>query len=198
MTGERHPLLERVAYQVQRVRAWARRVIPTALLLRVVVWATGTAALIIAAPDAVVPAVSAVVAAGVAIGPAARPGGWWVSGLELSTVVLLVMSIGQQSGIGLPAVGAVAALLYLHHTAAAAAAPLRTDVLVPVAVVWHWARRSAVVLAASVAVGFGVALLPDAAPVWPGTVPVLLGGVAVLVAAAVLLGPVISRRSLRD
>lgn len=194
MSGERHPLLERVVYRAQQVRAWARRAMPGAMAVRWIVWLTGTAALVIAAGDATLPLVTVVMAGLVASGPAAWPGSGWVSGLAVGTVVLLAISIGQQS-VGLPAVGAVAALLYVHHSAAALAAHLRTDTLVPAEVLRHWVKRTAVVLAGSVVVGIGVAMVADVALALPATGQVLLGGAAALAVVAALVGPIIVGRS---
>jgi hypothetical protein len=184
---QRHPLLERLGYHAEQVRAWGSRSQRVSLVMRGIVWVTGAAALVTAAPDAVLPLAALVVAAALAGAAAAWPGTGWVSGLELGAVGLLAMSVGQQGGIGLPAVGALAILLYLHHSAAALAAHLRTDTLVPVAVLWHWARRAGAVLGGSAVVWVGVALVPQAAPAWPPTVPMVLGALAVLAVTAVLL-----------
>lgn len=191
MTGQRHPLVERVGYHAERLRAWARRATPTALLVRGAVWASGTAALVLAAPSTVHPVATVVVAVTVAGAAAAWPGSGVVAGLEIGAVALAALSAGQRGGLPPAEVWLLAALLYAHHTAAALAAHLRTDTLVPPALLGHWLRRTAVVLAVSTVVGAVVALAPVAAPTWPATWPVtwalLLGLTAALAVVATLV-----------
>lgn len=185
---ERHPLLERIGYHAQRVRAWARRARPAALLLRGAVWAPGVAALVVAAPETVPVAAAVVVAVAVAGAAAAWPGTGWVSGLELGAAGLVALSVGQGGGSGgIARAAVVAGLLYLHHTAAATAAHLRTDALVPATVWREWVSRAGAVLGASALVGTGVVLLPEAVPAWPATWLVVLGGLSACAVAAILV-----------
>jgi hypothetical protein len=188
--GEQHPLLERLGYHAARLRAWARRAAPAALLVRGVVWLTGAAALLVAAPETVPSGAAAVAAVAVAGAAGAWPGTGWVSGLALGAVGLVALSIGQgdhRGGGAVALAAAVAALLYLHHTAAATAAHLRTDALVTPVVLRQWAGRTAAVLAGSAVIGTGVVLLPEAAPAWPATWLVVLGALAACVVAATLV-----------
>lgn len=168
--GYRHPLVERVGYHLARVRAWARRVTPSGLSVRVVIWLSGGAALILASP--LPPGPTAPVAALVALLPAGFPHTRVVSLVEL--VAIGAFAADPQLWAAL----VLAGLLYLHHTTAALGAQLRTDTVVPAAVLWYWARRAGLVLAGSAAVSLGIVGLASGAPAgWP-TAYVALGAAA--------------------
>lgn len=168
--GYRHPLVERVGYHLARIRAWARRATPTGLSVRVVIWLAGTAALVLASP--LPPAVVALIAALVAVLPAGFPHTRAVSLVEL--LAIGGFAADPRLWVALPLAG----LLYLHHTTAALGAQLRTDAVIPSAVLRHWARRAGLVVAGSTLVSLAIAALAQRAPVgWP-TAYLALGAAA--------------------
>jgi hypothetical protein len=185
MTWREHPLVDRVHYQVERVRAWARRATAAALAVRVAVWLAGTGALVLAAPPGLRLAGVAVLAAAVAGVAAGWPGSGWVGAVEIAAVLLFAVTVAIGPAVSLPRVMSLAALLYLHHTAAALAACLRTDAVVPAAVLRRWAGRAGLVLAVSAPLALGVATPPARYPAWPASVSVVL---AVTSAVGVVAG----------
>jgi hypothetical protein len=168
--GYRHPFVERIGYHLARLRAWGRRVTPTGLLVRVVVWLAGAAALILATP--LPPAMVAPVAVLVALLPAGFPRSGVVSLVELLAVGVFVIDPDLWPAL------ALAGLLYVHHTAAALGAQLRTDTVIPAAVLWHWARRAGLVLAGASLVSLGIAVVARGAPEGRPTAYLALGAVA--------------------
>ncbi len=106
--------------------------------------------------------------------------------------MLLAVAVGQ-GALSLVEVGAVAALLYLHHTTAALGAQVRTDALVSAAVVRHWLTRAGATLGVSAVVGTGVVALPAMQPAWPASGYVVAGGLAAVVAAVALAYLVLRR-----
>jgi hypothetical protein len=168
--GYRHPLVERIGYHLARVRAWARRVTPIGLSVRVVIWLAGAAALILASP--LPPAATAPVAVLVALLPAGFPHTRVVSLVELLAIVAFAADPELWTALVL------AGLLYLHHTAAALGAQLRTDTVIPAAVLRHWARRAGLVLAGSAVVSLAIVALASGPPAGWGTAYVALGAAA--------------------
>lgn len=179
------PLAERIRYHATRVRAWARRATAPGLAVRGTVWFTGVAALLVAAPPAVNPGGMLLLALVLATLAAARPGGFWVGALGVGVVVAVAMAVGQQAA-SLLEVALVAALLYVHHTMAALAAQVRTDTLLPVAVLRRWMARTGLVLATSAVVGGGIAALPAAQPTWSASAFIGVGALAAVAVAAAL------------
>jgi hypothetical protein len=182
-----YPLTERLAYYLLRMRAWRRRATRLGLAVRVVVWASGFAAMLLAMPAMVPVATGLPVVAALMLLPAARPRGRWVSIVAVAAIGLLAVRLAATT----PAqpvllAGAVGGLLYLHHSTAALAAQVRTDVVIPPAALRHWAARVGLVLAASAGLGLIVVVLP--APVWPATGQVALGVAAAVAVAAAVIG----------
>lgn len=181
MSWRDSPLGERVRYHAARAAAWARRARPAALAVRATVFATGFVALVLVAPPPVGPVRAAVVAAVVALPGAVRPGGSWVTGLELVVVGAVSLAVWLGEPPGLVTVAGLAVLLYLHHTVAALGATLRADTLVPASVLLHWAGRAAAVLAGGAVVGIVVVSVPDRMPGWPAAALTVLAAAAALV-----------------
>ena len=169
--GYRHPLVERIGYHLARIRAWARRVTPAGLGVRVVIWLAGTAAVVLASPSsfrlAVVP-----VAVVVALLPAGFPHTRLVSLVELLAIGVFATNLELWKALVL------AGLLYLHHTTAALGAQLRTDTVIPAAVQWHWARRTGLVLAGSLVLSLAIVGLVQGAPSGWATAYIALGATA--------------------
>jgi hypothetical protein len=182
----RHPLVERIAYHLARARAWARRATAVGLAVRGAIYLSGAAALGLALAPVAGPASALPVAVVAALPPAAAPrtGGVWL--LELAAVAATTVAVAGDATVPLPALIALGALLYLHHTAAALGAQLRTDAVVPAAVFRHWAGRAALVVVVSVPVILAIAALTGAAPDWPATGYLALGVLAALAVAAAL------------
>jgi hypothetical protein len=180
-----HPLVERIAYHLARVRAWARRVTVAGLAVRGVIWLSGAGALLLALPPAsrLGPALPAVAVA--ALLPAAVPRTRWVSLLELAAAGLVAVTAGGQP-VSVPALVLLGSLLYLHHTAAALGAQLRTDSVVPAVVFRHWGGRCAVVLAASAGLSLALATTTGRAPEWSATGYLAIGVLAALAVAVTL------------
>jgi hypothetical protein len=179
-----HVLVRRFRYYGRRLNAWARRVTPVGLAVRVVVWVTGLTALVIAAAPVVNPVGGLVLAMVLASLATGWPGTAWVSLLEFGAVAMLVVAVGQGAA-SLVEVGLVAALLYLHHTTAALAAQVRTDTLLSGVVLRHWLARAGAVLGVSVVVGAGIVALPVTQPDWSPSAYLVMG---VLAAAATAAG----------
>jgi hypothetical protein len=186
------PLGERVGYYLVRSRAWWHRATAAALAVRATVWVSGSAALALAVPTTVSLSAAVVTAALVAGVGAARPGGGWVGGLEITTVLLVAAAVWQDEA-SLPRIALVAALLYLHHAGAALGAELRTDTMVPAAVLWHLARRVAVVLGGAALLGAALLVLSPAIAEWSATLLIGVGAVAA-VGVTVVLAELARRR----
>jgi hypothetical protein len=179
------PLVERAIYHLARARAWARRATRLGLAVRGTVWLTGTAALLLAAPPSMRTVALLPVAVLVALPAAAGPGSGWVTLVELIAIVGVAAAPDSVWRIL-----SLAAVLYLHHTAAALGAALRTDAVIPRPVLRRWAERAGVVLAVSLPVGLGIAVLAGQAPAGPAT-----GYLALGLAAAVALALLLAARS---
>lgn len=182
------PIVERVHYGAVRARAWSRRATRPGLAVRAAVLVSGLGAAVVALPPPVRVGPLLLVAMLFAALSAAVPGGIWVAVLELGAVTAFVLGLaGGQHPAGLPEVTALAALLYLHHSASALGAMLRTDAVVPPAVLRRWAARTGAVLAGSAAAGLLVlAVAASAAPRWSGTAFVGLGVLGALAVAGTL------------
>lgn len=182
-----HPLVERVGYHAARVGAWARRATPSGLAVRGAVWLTGSGALLLASSPPARLLVALPVAAVAALLPAAGPGSRWVGLLEIVVVGLLAVRLATDPPPWSPLLaGLLGILLYAHHSAAALAAQLRTDTVIPAAVLRHWATRAGAVLAASAVLGAGILVLPAPAT-WSATGFLALGAAAASAVAAVLV-----------
>lgn len=187
------PLGERLLYYLARARAWWRRTTVSGLAIRVGVWATGLAAVLLALPPQVQWTGAVPVAAVLALLPAALPHGRAVSVLLVVAIGLLAAQLIGAGGPSLGRVGLLAATLYLHHSCAALAAQLRTDAVVPVAVVRHWALRVGVVLGATAGLAGFMVVLPGLD--WSATGHIALGVAAALAVVAALVWPLRFGRS---
>jgi hypothetical protein len=122
-----------------------RRLRLAAILLRGGVFAAGLVALALVTPTGFVaeaPVPVALLAVGIAVGPALLPGSWLVLAVELVVVVAWLartMATGTEVG-WLPLVG-LAAALYVHHSASALAAAVPLDIRLVPGVVRGWAGR---------------------------------------------------------
>lgn len=176
------PLVERIVYYYQRVRAWSRRATVGGVTVRVVVWLTGAVGFLVAFPTpagAVIGGVLALVAAG-------WPGSRWVTLLLLCTVgVVAVRLVTSAPDPSTGALVGLAGLLYLHHTAAALATQVRTDAVVPARVLGWWSGRAGLVLAASA--GAALLLAGLSTPTWSATAYLLAGAVAAVGLVVLLL-----------
>jgi hypothetical protein len=179
------PLVERGIYHLARARAWARRATRLGLAVRAAVWLTGTGALLLAAPPSMRTVALLPVAAVVALPAAAGPGSGWVTMVELIAIVGVAVAPDSLWRILL-----LAGVLYLHHTAAALGAQLRTDAVIPRPVLRRWAERAGVVLAGALPLGLGIAVVSGQAQGGPAT-----GYLALGLAAAVVLALLLTWRS---
>jgi hypothetical protein len=175
------PLVERIGYHLARARAWARRVTAPGLSVRLVIWLAGAAALTLASPSPVRLAAAAPVAAVLALLPAGWPHTRWVSGVELAAIGLFA---SDPDRLPLWTVLVLGGLLYLHHTAAALGAQLRTDTVIPAAVLRHWGRRAGLVLAASAALSLAIVAVAWQAPAGAATAYLALGAAAAVAVTA--------------
>jgi hypothetical protein len=182
----RHPLVERIAYHLARARGWARRATGAGLAVRGAIWLSGAAALALALAPVAGPAGALPAAALAALLPAAAPRTPWVSLLQLAVVAATVVAVAGDGTVPLAALLALGSLLYLHHTAAALGAQLRTDTVVPAVVFRHWAGRAGLVVAVSAPVTLAIAALAGSAPDWPALGYLALGVLAALLLAASL------------
>ncbi|HEY8472047.1 MAG TPA: hypothetical protein VIL37_05360 [Natronosporangium sp.] len=177
--GYRHPLVERIGYHAARVRAWARRATIAGLSVRAVVWLAGALALTLAGwwlgPGAVVP-----VAAVLALLPAGFPRGRAVSLVAVLVIAAFAADPRLWSAI------VIGGLLYVHHTGAALAAQVRTDAVIPPAVLRFWAGRAGLVLAVSTLLSLAIAALATEAPAGSATAFLALGGAAAAAITAYL------------
>jgi hypothetical protein len=183
--GYGHPLAERVGYHAARVRAWARRVTVPGLSVRIAIWLSGAAALVLASPAPLRPAAVAPIAAVLALLSAGFPNTRWVLLVELLAIGGVAASVAGD-GPPLWRLLAIAGLLYLHHTTAALGAQLRTDTVIPPAVLRYWARRVALVLAVSLPLALGIVVLAGMAPTGPATGYLALGAAAAVGVTACL------------
>jgi hypothetical protein len=193
MTGgwRDYPVVERAHYGAVRARAWSRRATRSAMAVRAGVFVSGLGALLLALPPPARPGPAVLAAALLAYLAAAWPSGLWVPMLELGAVTAFLggLAVGAHPA-RLPEVALLATLLYLHHSAAALGAVLRTDAVVPAAVLRRWVGRAAVVLAASAGTGLCVVAFALAAPPdWSATVFVGLGALAAVGVTAALALP---------
>ncbi|HZC25564.1 MAG TPA: hypothetical protein VE287_00990 [Actinopolymorphaceae bacterium] len=182
-----------------------RRITPAAILLRVMVWLAGVAALVLATPvevlgpEATVPVL--VVAGAVALVPALFPGSWLVLAMELvalagwlvrtslpgSEVTWTSVAFTARSGLPVAwlAVVALAAALYVHHSASALAATVPLDVRPLPGSVARWLTRTGALLGATAVVAALALLLQSPlGKVTEVAVPVLGVLVALVVAGA--------------
>jgi hypothetical protein len=124
---------------------------------------------------------AAVLAAGVGLYPRGR---WAGAVVLLSVGAWLVASVGFDDAASLPRVGVVAGLLYATHAAAAFAAVLPYDCVVPPAVLTRWLLRQARLLGSGLVVGLGGLWLVRLV----GAKPTITGPVIGALVAAALAG----------
>jgi len=186
MSWRQYPPVERVGYHLARVRAWGRRATVPGLSVRAAVWLAGLAGLLLAMPwsgwlGPVLP-----VAAGLALLPAVAPGGGWVAAVQLLAIGTVAVRVATPAtDPPLPVLLLLGAVLYAHHTAAALAAQLRTDAVVPAAVLRHWAGRAGLVVAGSALLGLAIAVLAGSARPGPDTGYLAAGAAAAVGVVAV-------------
>ncbi len=133
---------------------------------------------------------AAVLAAGVALYPRGR----WAGAVALVSVgAWLVASVGFGDAASLVRVAAVAGLLYAMHAAAAFAAVLPYDCVVPPAVLTRWLLRQTRLLGTGLALGLGGLWLIRMLDAKPTIIGPVLGA---LVAAA--LAGTLARQLLRQ
>jgi hypothetical protein len=191
----RHPLVERIEYHIARAVAWARRATLPGIAVRATVWLAGIVAVVLAAPPAMAPLALAPAAAVLALPAAAKPGSGWVSLVELLAIgAAAAVALDDSYSFPLWRILLLAAVLYTHHTAAALGAQLRTDAVIPAAVLRRWAVRAGLVLGVSLPVGLAVAVFADQAPDG-GVAGAATAYIAVGTAAAVGLTLLLVRRS---
>ncbi|MGH8876300.1 MAG: hypothetical protein ACRD0P_02995 [Stackebrandtia sp.] len=176
MSFRESPLVERLALWWARISAWRRRITPAGVSVRVLMFVSGAAALLLAAPEPLRFRLGIPVAVVLPLAAVARPGGAWVwavlvtalTGWVLGTLAVARPSLTLAFGIG--------AAMYVHHAAAAVADAWRGDTAVK-PVVWRgWAVRLGLVLSVSlVAVVATVVLAAQPLPLPPETL--LVAGV---------------------
>jgi hypothetical protein len=195
MSWRHYPPVERAGYHLARARAWGRRATLPGLSLRAALWLLGLTGLLLAMPwsswlGPVLP-----VAAGLALLPAVAPGGGWVTAVQLLAIGTVAVRVATPaSDPPLPVLLLLGAVLYAHHTAAALADQLRTDAVVPPAVLRHWAGRAGLVVAGSALLGLAIAVLAGSAR--PGRdTGYLAAGVAAAVGVAAVATWLRHRRS---
>lgn len=173
-----------------------RRTAPGPMLFRLTALLAGTAALILAlaGPMRANPWTYVVVLA-VALIPAVRPGGPWVTVVELGAAGLWVFAdLVYREGRGITGALVLAALLYLHHSACALAAALPNDGRLAPGVLLGWLTRTGVVLLGTAALTVVVLLvLPPAGTGHGGALFPALGMFAA-VAAGVAVAYLLHRR----
>jgi hypothetical protein len=120
-----------------------------------------------------------------AVLPALSPGGSWVTVLQLVAIgTVAVRAAAPPADPPVPVLLLLGAVLYGHHTAAALGAQLRTDTVVPVAVVRHWAGRAGLVVLASAGLSLGIVAVAGRAPAGPDTGYLAAGAVAAVALVA--------------
>lgn len=139
------------ARAIRSVAAWP-------ILLRLLIFGTGLAAVAVALP-AGMSAHSRLLTAGLlALLPALGPGSWTVTAMELVAVVgWVVHPFTANAPLTWVLLAALAAALYVHHSAAALAATMPMDTALATVVPLAWLRRTAVAVAGTVvlaAVGY--------------------------------------------
>ena len=198
MSWRHYPPVERAGYHLARARAWGRRATVPGLSLRAAIWFLGLAGLLLATPlsswlGPVLPVLP--VAAGLALLPAVAPGSDWVTAVQVLAIGTVAVRVATPvSDPPLPVLLLLGAVLYAHHTAAALAAQLRTDAVVPAAVLRHWASRAGLVAAGSALLGAAIAVLAGSARPGPDT-GYLAAGVAAAVGVAAVATWLRHRRS---
>ena len=183
MTPTLSPLAERLAYWRALLRAWWKRTNTFGRLLRVLVWLSGFAAIMLSAPAVARWTFVLVVAVLFPLLPMAKPQWSWATGLE---VVVLCLWFIATVGVEYPSIlwaGFLGAAMYVHHAAATACAQWRADADVTPELRTAWLRRTAVVAGASVGIATMVAVLAQN--------PLPLTPQALVVAGTVIAGGVV-------
>jgi len=164
---------------------------------RLLMWAVGTTALLVAMPpDYRAGIVMPLLAALIGLLAAAEPENAWVLCLEVVTVVAwLLTTVVYGHAPSWTVALAIGALLYIHHGMAAIAAHIPVRARVPVALQAGWLGRAGGVIAMSVAVCLPVTVLTGGASAIPPALAVVLGaGGALGVAYALTRGTTPVRR----
>jgi hypothetical protein len=183
-----------VVNRVREISAAIGRITATPLLVRGGVFLCALLSLVVAYPVRALDARAVGLLAIVALVPAVAPRRSWPSVVILAAVAAWVVATGWYGQrVELWRLFALAALLYLTHSLAALAAVLSYDAVVAPEAVARWISRAlGVVLAAAV---LAVPLLGVEGR-WGdrSLVAALLGGLALAVLAATLLGWLLRRR----
>lgn len=187
MTPTLSSLAEHFAFWQARAQAWWTRANRFGLMLRVTVWASGFAALMLAAPPEARWTFGLGLAVLFPLVPMAKPQLSWATGVE---VVVLCMWFIATVGDEYPSIlwaGFLGTAMYVHHAATTACAQWRADADVPVAVRRSWLWRTGVIAGASVGIATVVSVLaqnplPFAPPVLVIVALLLAGGVIFVLA----------------
>ncbi|GGT04842.1 hypothetical protein GCM10010156_73260 [Planobispora rosea] len=159
------------------------------LVLRALVWAAGTAVLLVAMPpDYRAGPVMPLLAVLLGLLTAADPDGGWVPATQAVTVVAWLLTTLVYGYAPSPAMGLlIGLLLYLHHGMAAIAARIPASARVPATLLAPWLARTGAVTVASAAVCLALAAITGAAgSAVPAAVAVVLGAAGALTLARVL------------
>lgn len=146
----------RIVQRYRQARAWLHRVQPGGLAVRLSVYVSGLLAVLVAAGPLIGIGRAAAFGLLLPVMPTLRPMKLWPTAL-ISVCVLVWAFSGEHS---YAFAFLLAALLYVHHTAAAQAVTMRTDTYVTPEVLLGWVRRTGLVLLASAGASVLVGLLP--------------------------------------
>ncbi|MBG0831397.1 hypothetical protein HS041_26990 [Planomonospora sp. ID67723] len=159
------------------------------LAWRSLVWAAGTAALLVAMPpDYRAGPVMPLLAALLGLLTAAEPDGGWVLAAQVTTVAAWLLTTVGYGYAPSPVMGLlIGLLLYLHHGMAAIAAQVPPSSRIPAEILAGWLARTGVVSAASAAVCLLLTgLTGTAGAAVPAAAAVVLGAAGALAVARVL------------
>jgi hypothetical protein len=174
-------LIDRLVNVIRRIR----RTQPGPTLMRLIAGSMAMAALLIAAPPSAAQTSQAGLLVPFAVVVVFYPRSRWVGITAIVAVLLWLLStIAEVGPPPLWRVGALAAALYLMHTAAAVAAVLPYDAVVGRAVLLRWAVRAGAVTVASVAIGLTGYAVVSQMPTQRSIVGPIVGAVL----AALLVG----------
>ncbi|GAA3447041.1 hypothetical protein [Planomonospora venezuelensis] len=159
------------------------------LAWRALVWAAGTAALLVAMPpDYRAGPVMPLLAALLGLLTAAEPEGGWVLAAQATAVAAWLLTTFGYGYAPSPAMGLlIGLLLYLHHGMAAVAAQIPPSARIPVPILVAWLARTGAVSTASAALCLLLTVLTGAAgAAVPAAAAVVLGAAGALAVARVL------------
>ena len=185
-------LRTRLDWWRRRTIAWGRRATRSGLGLRALVWLSGFAGLILAAPPLARPA-GVTAALLLPLAPMFRPGGFGTSLVMFTGFAEWVVGHWQTAQPSLWTAGFIGIALYVHHATASLAARCPVDTAVDAPVLRGWAARTGSVAAGAVVLCAGVAVLAGRPlPVSPSLLVVAGAVGAVLVCGWLVI--LVSRR----